>query len=176
MKNKIDNKKFLWYIIEKWLQQNEGGLKMAKEPVEYLIKSYYKEIFNYCYNRLYGDFHAAEDCTQEVMLVLYKKVNTLDMSKDIRSWLYSVADKEIKAYQRKKINAVDINIMSEQLSENPFEHSVLDVLDEEERQLMEEYLSGADKRKLAKEKNLTLGALYTKVSRIKDKIMKKLAK
>ncbi|MDE5754413.1 MAG: hypothetical protein K2H89_07735 [Oscillospiraceae bacterium] len=50
---------------------------------------YYREIFHYCYNRLYGDFHA--DCTQEVMLVLCKKVNTLDMSKEIRPWLYSVA-------------------------------------------------------------------------------------
>ncbi len=149
---------------------------MAKEPVEYLIKSYYREIFHYCYNRLYGDFHAAEDCTQEVMLVLYKKVNTLDMSKDIRPWLYSVADKEIKTYQRKKVDTVDIDTMSEQLSETPFEHSVLDVLDEEERQLMEKYLSGADKRKLAKEKNLTLGALYTKISRIKSKIIKYLEK
>lgn len=149
---------------------------MAKEPVEYLIKSYYREIFNYCYNRLYGDFHAAEDCTQEVMLVLYKKVNTLDMSKDIRPWLYSVADKEIKAYQRKKVDTVDIDALSEQPSENPFEYSVLDVLNEKERQLMEEYLSGADKGKLAKERNLTLGALYTKVSRIKDKIMKYLEK
>ncbi|MDE5753476.1 MAG: sigma-70 family RNA polymerase sigma factor, partial [Oscillospiraceae bacterium] len=134
------------------------------------------EIFRYCYNRLYGDFHAAEDCTQEVMLVLYKKVNTLDMSKDIRPWLYSVADKEIKACQRKKVNTVDIDTMSEQLSQNPFERSVLDVLDEEERQLIEKYLSGADKGKLAKEKNLSLGALYTKVSRIKNKIIKHLAK
>ncbi len=83
------------------------------------------------------------------MLVLYKKVNTLNMSKDIHPWLYSVADKEIKVYQRKK---VDIDTMSEQLSENLFERSVLDVLDEKERQLMEEYLFGADKRKLAKEK------------------------
>ena len=149
---------------------------MSKEPVEYLIKSYYREIFHYCYNQLYGDFHAAEDCTQEVMLVLYKKVTTLDMSKDIRPWLYSVADKEIKVYQRKKVDTVDIDTMSEQLSETPFEHSVLDVLDEEERQLMEKYLSGADKRKLAKEKNLTLGALYTKISRIKSKIIKYLEK
>ena len=86
---------------------------MAKEPAEYLIKSYYREIFRYCYNRLYGDFHAAEDCTQEVMLVLYKKVNTLDMSKEIRSWLYSVADKKIKTYQRKKVDTMDIDTMSE---------------------------------------------------------------
>ena len=41
---------------------------------------------------------------------------------------------------------------------------------------MEEYLFGADKGKLAKEKNLTLGALYAKVSRIKNKIMKNLEK
>ena len=98
------------------------------------------------------------------------------MSKDIHPWLYSVADKEIKTYQRKKVDTVDIDTMSEHLSENPFQHRVLDVLDEKEHQLMEEYLLGADKRKLAKEKNLTLGSLYAKVSRIKNKIMKHLAK
>ncbi|MDE5771031.1 MAG: sigma-70 family RNA polymerase sigma factor [Ruminococcus sp.] len=151
-------------------------MKIAKEPVEYLIKSYYREIFHYCYNRLYGDFHAAEDCTKEVMLSLYKKVNILDMSKDIHRWLCSVADKEIKTYQRKKVDTVDIDTMSEQLSETPFECSVLDVLNKKERQLMEEYLSGANKRKLAKGKNLTLGALYAKVSRIKNKIMKYLVR
>ena len=100
------------YIIEKWLRQNESELKMAKEPVKHLIKSYYKEIFNYCYNRLYGDFHAAEDCIQEVMLVLYRKVNALDMTKDILAWLYSVADKEIKTDQRKKVHTVDIDTIS----------------------------------------------------------------
>ena len=98
------------------------------------------------------------------------------MSKEIRAWLYSVADKEIKTYQRKKVDTVDIDIMSEQLSENPFERSVVDVLKEKECQLMEEYLSGTDKRKLAKEKNLTLSALYAKVSKIKNKIMKHLKK
>lgn len=74
------------------------------------------------------------------------------MSKEIRAWLYSVPDKEIKTYQRKKVDTVDIDTMSEQLSENPFERSVVDVLNEKERQLMEEYLSGTDKRKLAQKK------------------------
>lgn len=149
---------------------------MAKEPIERLIESYYKEIFNYCHNRLYGDFHAAEDCTQEVMLVLYKKVNTLDMSKDIRPWLYSVADKEIKTYQRKKVDTVDIETMAEQLSENPFESSILDILTDDERQLMDDYLSGADRMKLAKKEDLTLGALYKRISRIKEKILENLSK
>ena len=74
------------------------------------------------------------------------------------------------------MDTVDIDTMSEQFSETPFERSVLNVLDEKNRQLMEEYLFGADKRKLAKEKNLALGALYVKVSRIKSKIMKCLVK
>lgn len=147
---------------------------MAKEPIERLIESYYKDIFNYCHNRLYGDFHAAEDCTQEVMLVLYKKVNNLDMSKDIRPWLYSVADKEIKVYQRKKVDTVDIETIPEQFSENPFESSILDVLTDDERQLMSDYVSGIDRMKLAQSKNLTLGALYKRISRIKEKILKKL--
>ena len=106
---------------------------MAKNPVEYLIKSYYREIFRYCYNRLYRDFYATKDCTQEAMLILYKKVNILNMSKDIRLWLYSAADKEIKVYQGKKVDTVDMDTISEQLSENPFECSVLDLLDEKER-------------------------------------------
>ena len=149
---------------------------MAKEPIERLIESYYKDIFNYCHNRLYGDFHAAEDCTQEVMLVLYKKVNTLDMSKNIRPWLYSVADKEIKAYQRKKVDTVDIETISERLSENPFESSVLDVLTDDERQLVSDYLSGTDRMKLAQSKNLTLWALYKRISRIKEKLSENLCK
>ena len=143
--------------------------------IEMIINNFYKKIFIYCYNKLRNE-QAAEDCTQEIMLVLHKKVNTLDMSKDIRPWLYSVADKEIKAYQRKKVDMVDIETMAEQLSENPFESSILDVLTDDERQLMDDYLSGADRMKLAKKKNLTLGALYKRVSRIKEKILENLLK
>lgn len=149
---------------------------MEKKPVEQLIKIYYKEIFHYCYNRLNGDFHTAEDCTQEVMFILHKKVNSLDMSEDIRPWLYSVADKEIKACQRKKVDTVDIEDVSEQLSENPFESSILDILTDDERQLINAYASGADKLELAKKEHLTLDALYKRISRMKEKISESLCK
>lgn len=144
---------------------------MSKEPVEYLIESYYKQVFRYCYSRLSGDFQAAEDCTQEVMIVLYKKVNQLDMSRDMRPWLYSVADKTVKSCRRKKPDIVDIETVSQQFSETPFAESILDILEEDERRLIESYFIGEDKSEIAKRNGLTLGALYTKVSRIRKKLI-----
>lgn len=148
--------------------------KMSSSPIEKLIESYYKPILGYCCIRLNGDIQGAEDCTQEVMLVLHKKINQLDLSKDIRPWLYAVADKEIKAYYRKyksvetcSSDCLD-NIQS--FSENPFTVSILDSLDEEEYEIAQSYWQGEDKKKIAKKYSISLEALYTRISRIKKKI------
>lgn len=92
----------------------------------------------------------------------------------MRCYLYFVAAKEIKTDQRKKVHTVNIDTILEQLFENPFESSVPDILKEEELRLMEEYLSDADKVKLARKKNLTLTALYKRLLRFKEKILESL--
>lgn len=147
---------------------------MPSNPIKKLIESYYKEIFGYCCVRLNGDVQGAEDCTQEVMLVLHKKANQLDLSRDIRPWLYSVADKEIKTYYRKykafeTCNNDYLNNMQES-SENPFTASILDILNEEDYELAQSYWQGEDKKKIAEKHSISLEALYTKISRIKKKL------
>ena len=50
--------------------------------------------------------------------------------------------------------------------------SVLDVLDDSERNLAEAYYSGADKSKIAESQGMTLNTLYMKMQRIREKIRK----
>lgn len=65
---------------------------MRKSVIDSIIAEHYKTVLKYCSKHLHGDIHAAEACTQEVFLLLYQKVNSLDMTKDIRPWLYRTAD------------------------------------------------------------------------------------
>lgn len=121
---------------------------------------------------MHGDIHAAEDCTQEVFLILYQKVNSLDMTKDIRSWLYRTADHVIKAYIRKHPEAVDIDSVSELPEKTEIHESVLDVLSKHEREFVDLYYSDMDKRLIAKEQGITLKSLYLKMARIKKNYAK----
>ena len=61
---------------------------------EEIIKDCYREILRYCNSRLDGNVHAAQDCTQEVFLLFHQKISHLDISRDVRPWLYDVADKK----------------------------------------------------------------------------------
>lgn len=145
------------------------------QPVESLIREYYRDILRYCNAKLQDDSYVAEDCTQEVFLVLYEKVNTLDMSKDIRPWLYAVADRKIKAYARKNQPMLNLEAIPEQEQMIDFNfdgNNILDVLDEEERRLIKDYFEGESKIKLAKLYGISLPNLYVRVSRIKNKLRK----
>lgn len=141
-------------------------------PEEEIIKKCYSSILKYCTYYLQGNVHAAEDCTQEVFLTLHQKIDKLDMSKDVRPWLYRVADMKIKEYVRKHPDWTDIETVSDFPDEtaNMLEESVLDVLDDSERNLAEAYYSGTDKSKLAESQGITLNTLYMKMQHIREKI------
>lgn len=61
-----------------------------------IVDKYYNEIYNYCCTKLNFNRTAAEDVTQEVFFALYKKLDRLKLSENIRIWLYRAADLEIK--------------------------------------------------------------------------------
>lgn len=148
----------------------KGESKM--NPEEEIIKKCYNVILKYCTYHLHGNIHAAEDCTQEVFLTLHQKIDKLDMSNDIRPWLYNVADKKIKEYFRKHPEWTDIDSIPElpDKSDDIMKKSILDVLDDTERQLAEDYYGGADKKKLAESQGITLNTLYDKMKFIRKKI------
>ena len=141
-----------------------------------ILSTHYTEILLYCCVRLNGDRFAAEDCTQEVFLTLYRKQETLDFSKDIRPWLYAAADREIKAYRRKNPESVDIETIPEPSAEPEFTQaqaeSILDTLNSRERKLIENYYSLDDRETLAKNMGISMNALYLKIKRIRQKLSK----
>ncbi len=158
-----------------------GGDKLIeKERCNEIISQYYTEIYNYCFARMNFDSYAAEDCTQEVFITLFRKIKDLD-DDNIRLWLYRSADNIMNTYRRKNIrNDLSLEESPEvrNTAENPFDkdngESILDILDDEEVKIVREYYSSdyGDKKSVAKKLGLSVTALYQKIHKIKDKLKK----
>lgn len=146
---------------------------MAEKIIELIYREYYETVFRYCRVRLNGDLHAAQDCTQEVFLVLHKKLKKLVDLDSILPWLYQTADREIKNYRRKHPAMIDIDELAD-LAAPQQEDSPLDILDEEERKLVDLYYGGADKYAIAKNLGISLDVLYKRMHRIRKKLKENL--
>lgn len=147
---------------------------MIKLSFDNIFKEYYEKILNFCYAKI-GDRQLAEDCAQEVFLALSKKMHSLRLDTNIAAWLYGAAKNEIKRCLRK--NKKD-NVSIDELTEIPQDsHKNSGMLDEivtaEEYNVLEEYyLDGEDISKLAADKKLSVKAMYQRIHRIKQKIIK----
>ena len=141
-----------------------------------LLNRYYTDILLYCCARLCGDQYAAEDCAQEVFLTLYRKLSGLDLSRDIRPWLYAAADREILAYRRRHPATVDLDTIPEPAEipafTEPQAETVLDRLPEMERHLLEVYYSGADREEIARGMGISVNALYLRIRRIRKQLLR----
>lgn len=137
---------------------------------ENIVKEYYSEIKTYFKAKLNGNMQAAEDCTQEVFLALFRKIDKLKLSDNIR--LYEAARLEVLKYIHKNGEPV---LSLEQLPDIPSDkileekESVFDILSDEEMKLIKSYYLDCDKTELANENNLTMNGLYLKIHRIRKK-------
>lgn len=146
--------------------------------VKSIIEKYYQSIYNYCYSKLNFKHTSAEDCTQEVFLTLIKKQKKLNLSDNIKLWLYRTADNVIKAYRRKnKLNDEVLNIEEVRISvQNDFEvtnsNGLYEKISEEDYLLLEAYYNGGygDKEEVARKFNMTLSQLYKRIYNIKSKL------
>ncbi|MDE6849094.1 MAG: sigma-70 family RNA polymerase sigma factor [Ruminococcus sp.] len=143
-----------------------------------IIEEYYQNIYNYCYVKLNFNHNNAEDCTQEVFLILLKKQKKLNLSDNIKIWLYKTADNVIKTYCRKnKINDKILNIDEIEVAvENNFEvmdkNEVFNNILEEDYILLKTYYDNeyGNKEELAKQYNITVQKLYKQIHKIKSKL------
>lgn len=152
---------------------------MCLNIYENIVREYYSEIKTYCKAKLNGNMQAAEDCTQEVFLALFRKMDKLKLSDNIRAWLYEAARLEVLKYIHKNGEPV---LSLEQLPDIPSDEileekeSVFDILSDKEMKLIKSYYLDCDKTELANENNLTMNGLYLKIHRIRKKISDKLNK
>ena len=66
-----------------------------------LVKKYQRSVHALAWRKI-GDFHIAEDITQETFLKVYQKLPTLKDPQSFVSWLYVIAANCCKAWLRKK--------------------------------------------------------------------------
>lgn len=152
------------------------------EQLEALIRQYYREIHCYCISRLKPDFPGAQECTQDVFLLLTEKKTQLDLNGNIRAWLYKSAEHIISSYLRNRekhrhISLEDAVIPTEGgierlLQETPMQ-KIRDCLTAEELELLLQYYSRkrGDRETLAAQYHMSLDKLYDEIERLKRKIL-----
>lgn len=139
-----------------------------------IAEQYYTSIFKYCCVKL-SDEHSAKDCTQEVFLILYKKMDKLKLSENIRAWLYRTADNVMRNHRKKNRNSVPLDDLDETTEdtysvEMPFE----EIITQEEYELLNSYyINGDSIETISKQLCISKDAVYQRIHRIKTKIEKK---
>ncbi|MCI8331701.1 MAG: sigma-70 family RNA polymerase sigma factor [Clostridiales bacterium] len=61
-----------------------------------IVNQYKKPLFKYCFYRLMNNTALAQETVDDIFCVLYTKWDTLDVNKNIKAYLYRVADNCIK--------------------------------------------------------------------------------
>ena len=66
-----------------------------------LVNKYQKRVHTLVWRKI-GDFHIAEEITQDVFLKVYKKLSTLKPPEHFPGWLYVITTRHCIAWLRKK--------------------------------------------------------------------------
>ena len=154
-----------------------------KDSFDEIARKYYRSIFNYCFVQLGKNKAPAEDCTQEVFMTLFKKIDTLEDLEQIRPWLYQTASFVVKNYvkvntkkQTENIDDYENTLTSPDDSFSKIEgNEILELLEEDDRDFADKYyIQQIPVKNLAKIFGISETAVYKRASRIKIKLSKKL--
>ena len=80
------------------IQQSLAGDQSAFAQ---LVKKYQRSVHALAWRKI-GDFHIAEEVTQDTFLQVYKKLGTLQDPHRFEGWLYRIASRQCHAWLRKK--------------------------------------------------------------------------
>ena len=143
-----------------------------------IVERYYCDIYNFCNYNL-NDSSAAEDCAQETFLELFRKRDKLYFTENILTWLTLTAKNVIKRYRNaNQYEHEDISDYADKIQDtSDFNHNpmsiIYDNLSPAEVEMLIKYIyckNTKEKEALAEVNNISPGALYVKISRIKKKL------
>ena len=124
-----------------------------------LVKKYQRSVHSLAWRKI-GDFHIAEDITQDTFLKAYQKLSTLKEPQSFASWLYVITANQCKAWLRKKQSWVQSleNTSSAQVEKATYSGYII----EENERVTEETQREIVKKLLAKlqESDRTVITLY----------------
>jgi len=79
----------------------------------FLVDKYRQSVYALAYSRL-GNFHDAEDVTQEAFITAYEKLNALKRWDSFYAWLYSITVNLCKMWRRSRSNRPDREYLEDQ--------------------------------------------------------------
>ena len=144
---------------------------------EKIIQENYALVFRFCSIRLSGDIYGAEECTQEVFLLLIQKQDEIDLTGSVDRWLLATASRIMKRYLREKskydeMEDCDIEEIADETTEHPAFNPAFEALTDEEYDLLLRYYSADQEARnaLAKELGITANSLYQRIFALKNKV------
>jgi len=152
----------------------------------------YEELFETNTNRLYqyiyrkvGDHSDTEDIAQDVFIAFLFHFDEFipehpNNSKQVRAWLFRVADNKVLHYWRKNQRVLDMEVSTELLpdlidemaSPDETKPSLPDWLSAEDKQLLYLKYSGYSLQEIAPRLGITYGACRMRSTRLTDKLKK----
>jgi RNA polymerase sigma factor (sigma-70 family) len=94
------------YIIQQCLDGDNGAYG-------FLVEKYKKAVYALAYSRI-GDFHDAQDITQEVFVKAYKNLHTLRRWDNFMGWLYRITSNLCKDWYRLRTRRPDLEFIEDQ--------------------------------------------------------------
>ena len=150
-----------------------------------LVDKYRASIYALAYAKL-GNFHDAEDVTQEVFLKAYQKLRTLKRWDRFLSWLYAITSNLCKDFSRSRSNRPDTEYFADKKNEHLDRlsmdshhetevyqslHETLAVLPEIHRQVLTlHYLGGMSYREIAQFLGISPHAIAMRLNRARSKL------
>ena len=166
------------YFIDKCLN---------KEPAAFglLVEKYKSGIYALAYAKL-GNFHDAEDITQEVFLKAYQKLRTLRRGDNFHAWLYAITSNLCKNFLRSQSRQPDRELIANQAPKNNADSSMaayhkaslyeplydaLEELPEIHRQVLTlYYLGGMSSLEIAQFLGMSESTINMRLSRARDRV------
>ncbi len=97
----------------------------SKKDADFLIRSYYDEIYRYVFRQLSGNADTY-DLTQEIFISMLRSIKTYKKEQaSFRTWLYHIATNKIIDYRRKKVPQMIALDETEATDENDFTQQIV---------------------------------------------------
>jgi len=156
------------YIIRKCLDGE-------KEAFGFLVDKYKSSVYAFAYSKL-GNFHDAEDISQEAFIKAFRKLHTLKRWDNFLAWLYSITSNLCKNFLRSKSNRPDGEFITEQDSLSFDYHSVNSYQEKQmyQRVLTLYYLGGMNSEEIAQFLGASPSAIRQQLSRARSKLKKEM--
>jgi len=148
-----------------------------------IVEKYYKQILYYCTGRYYIDISDAEEITNDVFIILFRKWDSLAFD-EIRAWLHRTADNLVMHHFRKKKTRVKTEPLydndTEELVADDYEKDIvsedfvsriLNKLSDEEQKIFEcRYITGLTLMEIAKLMGIPYSTVRLRLMGIQKKI------